>query len=88
MFNKLHIPLAALLISLFSVVSIWGSGDYVQPTSNYSTFGGTSPIPKKAQKDQRRMDKKSRKSKPSNARIVAFNGNYSLKASTSSIRGL
>lgn len=81
MFNKLHIPLVALLISLFSVVSIWGAADYAQPTS--SSFDGASPIPKKAKKDKRRMDKKSRKSKPSNARIVAVYDHYSGKASTS-----
>ena len=67
MFNKLHIPVMALLISLFSVMAIFEATEAVS-AADQSTNDGK--ILKKEQKNQRRMNKKKKERKPATSRVV------------------
>lgn len=70
MFNKLQLLAIALLTALFPVVTIWGAVDYAQTSDQH--FDGSSPIIKQEKRNQRRMDKSSRKNKRSPSRVTVI----------------
>lgn len=67
MFNKLHIPVIALLISLFSAMTIFETAEAVSAGDQPTNEG---KILKKEQRNQRRMDKKKKERKPATSRVV------------------
>lgn len=71
MLNKLHIMLIALLAGLFAGVSMWGTANTIS-FADQQPVNQSSPISKKEQKNQRRMDKSSRKKKRTPTAVVVL----------------
>lgn len=71
MIKNLRVTLLSLLACVFCGVSVFGSINDLT-AADQQTDQSASPILKKEQKNQRRMEKNSRKSKPRTSRLAMY----------------